>query len=150
MWAGLGGRVSIIACNPALVGREAACSLAALAEVEPPADILTCNVGGSLRVEVTPCWGDAGRRSGACCCGCRPARNWLLSSTKGLVCDAPHQDVLLEYVPAERMQLVTGHSLPEEFVVLESSPQVRQTLLAGCGQAAAATEYAVKSWQMMF
>ena len=30
-----------------------------------------------------------------------------------------HQDVLLEYVPAKRMQLVPTHFLPEEYVILE-------------------------------
>ena len=54
---------------------------------------------------------------------------------KGLVHmhDAPHQNVLHEYVPAERMQLVPSHSLPKELAIL----------------VAAVVEYAAKSWQMM-
>ena len=77
--------VSTTACDPALVGKVALYSLVASAKVEPPADLLACNVDGSLWVVGTPCWGDAGRRSGACWCGCEPVRNWLLPITKGLV-----------------------------------------------------------------
>ena len=71
-WAGLGGVVSTTACDPALVGKVALCSFAASAEVESPADLLDCIVGGSFWVVGTPCWGDAGRRSGACWWGCGP------------------------------------------------------------------------------
>ena len=68
-------------------------------------------VGGSLH----------GTWSSACWCGGEPAWNWLLLCMKGLMCDTPHQHVLLQHIPAEVMQLAHSCGLPKELSYLKAA-----------------------------
>ena len=102
-------------------------ALAALAKVVPPADFLACDVGGSVGMVEASGWGATAGRSVAGC-SCQARKGWLVLVT--------HQTKMSSF----RMSQRSVWSLSLATACRNSLSYLR----------AAAAEYAVKSWQMMF
>ena len=89
-----------------------------VAVVESAADLLTSDDLGC----VTACLCSGRARPGVCLAGGSGSHGGgsLLAEPKGLLSGAPHQDVLLNLVPRDKVSFVPGHRLAEDTIIFDA------------------------------